>query len=131
RALLTTGLKTLAPLLPGLRLVGCTLLPRAGPPPCGGLGHPWSRATAHQGRGGPWPPWGPPCVRTLLSPALFKSILGPRSLRDALAVAQTRPIPAADLEHRGDRRRARARAGSGAAHGPPAPAAAPPRRGCA
>ena len=49
-ALLTTGLQTLAQLLPGLCLVGSKLLPREGPQPRGGIGYQLHRAAEHQGR---------------------------------------------------------------------------------
>ena len=47
RALLTTGLQTLAQLLPALRLGGSKLLPREGTQPRGGIGDQLYRTAQH------------------------------------------------------------------------------------
>jgi len=129
RALLTTGLKTLAPLLPGLRLSGSTFLPRAGPQPRGGLGDQLHRAASHQSWGGPLPPGRSPCVIAMGAQELFQLLRSTREVRDAIAVAQTRPITAAAFEQLGDRRRARARSGVVPGHCPTQPLPAPLHRG--
>jgi hypothetical protein len=49
RALVTTGLQTLAPRLPALCLVGSKLLPRAGTQPCGGSGSQLYRTAPPEG----------------------------------------------------------------------------------
>jgi len=125
RTPLTTGLQALAPLLPGMNLVGGKLLTRERMKPRGSLGHQWHCTAQHQGRRGAFPPGRPPFMVAMRAKELFQIIIGPRQLRDAIAVEQTRPITAADFEKMVDRRRERARAGSVPAHRPQQPLQAP------
>jgi hypothetical protein len=130
RALLTTGLQTLAQCLPGLCLVGSKLLPREGTQPRGSIGDQLHRTTQHSGWRGAFPSCRSSCVRAMRPKKLFESVMGARESRHARTVEQTRPITGADLEQVVDGRRQRACFGAMPLHRPEEPVQALLHRCC-